>query len=85
VLRSLQSACSSDASDTGNWHWGEDRTGQREAALVALPKSIAAIPPGDLATWAYHEVMAGYFVTVSAMPPLLLRSAYAGQLVGVAG
>lgn len=33
----------------------------------------------SLATWAYHEVMVGHLVTVSAMAPLLLRSAHAGQ------
>jgi hypothetical protein len=42
-------------------------------SLSLCPKSIAANPLNELATWAYHEVMAGDSVTVSAVAPLLLR------------
>lgn len=59
------------------------RLGERRPATRR--KSIAAIPLGNLAPWSYHEVMAGHLVTVSAMPPLLLRSASAGWQAGGQG
>lgn len=58
----------------------EGRTGRGSPALLLLhPSRPRLFRWAPWRRWAYHEVMAGDLVTVSALPPLLLRSAAAGS------